>query len=86
MEKSCTVFIPLAAQGAYQSHFRWALIKTLVSRFFSLKLVIFLEKKMENNPEVMIHKMVRQRGNMTHVFCETFKPRFAAILIQKKLF
>ena len=33
----CTVFIPLAAQGAYQSHFRWALIKTLISQFFSLK-------------------------------------------------
>ena len=41
---ACTVFIPLAAQGAYQSHFRWALIKTLISWFFSLKLVIF-EKK-----------------------------------------
>ena len=39
-----TVFIPLAAQGAYQSHFRWALIKTLIFQFFSLKLVIF-EKK-----------------------------------------
>ena len=39
-----TLFVPLAAQGAYQSHFRWALIKTLISRFFSLKLVIF-EKK-----------------------------------------
>ena len=40
-----TVFVPLAAQGAYQSHFRWALyIKILISRFFSLKLVIF-EKK-----------------------------------------
>ena len=25
-----TVFIPLAAQAAYQSHFRWALIKTLL--------------------------------------------------------
>ena len=36
-----TVFVPLAAQGAYQSHFRWALIKTLISQFFSLKLVIF---------------------------------------------
>ena len=29
--KKCTVFVPLAAQGAYQSHFRWALIKTLIS-------------------------------------------------------
>ena len=26
-----TVFVPLAAQGAYQSHFSWALIKTLIS-------------------------------------------------------
>ena len=26
-----TVFVPLAAQGSYQSHFRWALIKTLIS-------------------------------------------------------
>ena len=41
---SPTVFVPLAAQGAYQSHYRWALIKTLISWFFSLKLVIF-EKK-----------------------------------------
>ena len=39
-----TVFVPLAAQGAYQSLFRWALIKTLISWFFSLKWVIF-EKK-----------------------------------------
>ena len=39
-----TVFIPLAAQGTYQSHFRWALIKTLISGFFSLKLVIFDKK------------------------------------------
>ena len=44
MVPSITVFIPLATQGANQSHFRWALIKTLISRFFSLKLVIF-EKK-----------------------------------------
>ena len=36
-----TVFIPLAAQGVYQSRFRWVLIRTLISRFFSLKLVIF---------------------------------------------
>ena len=29
---SVTVFVPLAAQGAYLlSHFRWALIKTLIS-------------------------------------------------------
>ena len=42
--KEGTVFVPLAAQGTYQSHFRWALIKTLISQFFSLKLVIF-EKK-----------------------------------------
>ena len=42
--KLSTIFAPLAAQGPYQSHFRWALIKTLISRFFSLKLVIF-EKK-----------------------------------------
>ena len=41
-----TVFIPLATQGAYQSHFRWGLIKTLISRFFSLKLAIF-EKKID---------------------------------------
>ena len=34
----------------------------------------------------MIHKMARQRGNMTHVFFETFKRRFAAILMKKKLF
>ena len=39
-----TVFVPLAAQGAYQSHLRWALANTLISRFFSLKSVIF-EKK-----------------------------------------
>ena len=25
-----TVFIPLAAQGAYKTHFGWALIKTLI--------------------------------------------------------
>ena len=43
-DKIDTVFTPLATQGAYQSHFRWAHIKTLISRFFSLKLVIF-EKK-----------------------------------------
>ena len=43
-EMAITVFVPLAAQGNYQSHFRWALIKTLISRFLSLKLVIF-EKK-----------------------------------------
>ena len=40
-----TVFIPLATQGAYQSQIIWALIKTLISRFFSLKLVIFEKKK-----------------------------------------
>ena len=34
----------------------------------------------------MIHKMARQNGNMTHVFSETFKQRFASILMQKKLF
>ena len=28
-EKDITVFVSLAAQGAYQSHFGWALIKTL---------------------------------------------------------
>ena len=53
---SITVFVPLAAEGAYQSHFRWALIKTLISRFFSLKLVIlsFLRKKsVENNLEML---------------------------------
>ena len=50
----CTVFVPLAAQGAYQSHFRWALIKTLISRFFSLKLVIFEKKSMENNLEMLL--------------------------------
>ena len=33
----------------------------------------------------MIHKMARQRGNMTHVFSETFK-RFAATEMKKKLF
>ena len=43
-ESYTTLFIPSAAQGAYQSHFRWVLIKTLISRFFSLKLAIF-EKK-----------------------------------------
>ena len=35
------------------------------------------------NPEVMIHKW---RGNMTHAFSETFKRRFPAILMKKKLF
>ena len=34
----------------------------------------------------MIHKMAGQRGNMTRVFSETFKRRFAAILMKKKLF
>ena len=49
-----TVFVPLAAQGAYQSHFRWALIKTLISQFFPLKLVILEKKKwMENNLEML---------------------------------
>ena len=49
-----TAFVPLAAQGAYQSHFKWALIKTLISWFFSSKLVIFEEKKsMENNLETL---------------------------------
>ena len=38
---STTVFVPLATQGGYQSHFRWALIKTLIYWFFSLELVIF---------------------------------------------
>ena len=51
--KDSTIFIPLATQGPYQSHFRWALIKTLISQFFSLKLVIFEKKKsMENNLEM----------------------------------
>ena len=49
----CTVFVPLAAQGAYQNHFRWALIKTLISWFFSLKLVIFEKKSMEDNLEML---------------------------------
>ena len=48
-----TIFIPLAAQGAYQSHFRWALIKTLISQFFSLTLGIFEKKSMENNLETL---------------------------------
>ena len=39
-----TVFLPLAARGDFQSHFRWALIKTFISQFFSLKQVIFEEK------------------------------------------
>ena len=43
--KTLPVFIPLAAQGAYESHFRWALIEILISPFFSLKLVIFEKKK-----------------------------------------
>ena len=34
----------------------------------------------------MIHKMARQRGNMTRVFSETSKRWFAAILMKKKLF
>ena len=34
----------------------------------------------------MIHRMVQQRGNMTRVFSKTFKRRFAAILMKKKLF
>ena len=34
----------------------------------------------------MIHKMERQRGNMTCVFSKTFKQWFAAILMKKKLF
>ena len=38
------------------------------------------------NPEVMIHKMAWQRGHMTRVFSETFKRRFAAILMKQKLF
>ena len=42
--RQITVFVPLAAQGAYQSHFRWVLIKTLIYRFFPLKLVIFKKK------------------------------------------
>ena len=45
-----------------------------------------MENNLETNPEVMIHKMARQRGNMTHVFSETFKRPFAAILMKKKLF
>ena len=50
----CTAFVPLTAQGAYQSQFRWALIKTLISRFFSLKLVTFEKKKsMENNLQTL---------------------------------
>ena len=35
---------------------------------------------------IIIHKMAWQRGNMIHVFSETFKRRFAAILMKKKLF
>ena len=58
-----TVFVPLATQGAYQSHFRWELIKTLISRFFSLKLVIFDKKNQ------WITKRYRKPGsNMTHVY------------------
>ena len=53
LSKLCTVFVPLAAQGAYQSQFRWALIKTLISPFFSLKLVIFEKKSIENNLEML---------------------------------
>ena len=34
----------------------------------------------------MIHKMAQQRGNMTRVFSKTFKRRFAAIVMKKKLF
>ena len=34
----------------------------------------------------MIHKMARERGNITRAFSETFKRRFAAILMKKKLF
>ena len=34
----------------------------------------------------MIHKMAQKRCNMTRVFSETFKRRFAAILVKKKLF
>ena len=30
--------------------------------------------------------MARQSGNMTRVFSETFKRRFAAIVMKKKLF
>ena len=36
--------VGIPAQGAYQSHFRWALIKIFISRFASLKYVIFEEK------------------------------------------
>ena len=82
----CTVFVPLAAQVAYQSHFRWTLVKTLISRFFSLKLVIFEKKKSGKisrnvivNPEVMIHKMVRQGGNMTHMY---FPKLLSGVLLQ----
>ena len=32
----------------------------------------------------MIHKMALQRINMTRVFSETFKWRFATILMKKK--
>ena len=32
----------------------------------------------------MIHKMARQRGNMTRVFSETFKWWFAAILMKNE--
>ena len=32
----------------------------------------------------MIHKIARQRGNMTRVFSETFKRRFAAIFDEKE--
>ena len=34
----------------------------------------------------MIHKMARQRSNMTSVFSKTFKRWFAAILMKKRLF
>ena len=47
------LFVPIPAQGAYQSHFMWVLIKTLISRFFSL-IVIFETKSMENNLETLL--------------------------------
>ena len=53
LKLNVTIFFPLAAQGAYQSHFRWALIKTLISWFISLKLVIFEKKSMDNNLETL---------------------------------
>ena len=41
------VLIPIPAQGAYQSHFKWALIKTLISwflNFLKVKICYFWEE------------------------------------------